>query len=266
MDEDFLKGNRKKTTSDPKANILTLQIVAAVIFLLAAFVIRSVGGQLYTDIREIYYSAVNDDTFASEVMEPQAEDAKTSSDVEPTGAEPIGEKTVPAAVNNSDESEPVEVNDDTAKYIFDFESIKSKMSLSASASNSLQWPLDGTITSGFGYRTDPISGEYLMHGGIDIAADWGTAINAAATGTVTSVGVSSTYGNYLMITHNDNLVTLYAHCSTIVVKEGNSVKKGQQVACVGTTGRSTGPHLHFETRVGGYKANPVWLLPEKQAV
>ena len=260
MDDDFLKGNVKKKISDPKANILMLQIVAASIFLLVAFGIRFTGGQFYTDIREIYYNAVNDDTFASEVTEPQAQDTDTQSDSDTT------EEAVPTAADVVDESEPAEVNDNTAQYIFDFDTIKSQKSLSSSSSNSLQWPLEGTISSPFGYRTDPISGEYLMHGGLDIAAAWGSAIVSASAGTVTSVGVSASYGNYLIITHNDNLVTLYAHCSTIIVQEGGTVKKGEQIACVGTTGRSTGPHLHFETRVGGYKANPAWLLPEKQAV
>lgn len=260
MDDDFLKGNIKKKTSDPKANILTLQIVAASIFLLTAFVIRFAGGQFYTDIREIYYNAVNDDTFASEVTEPQTQDTDVQSDSE------TSEEAIPTDADVVNESEPAEVNDDTAQYIFDFETIKSKKSLSSTSANSLQWPLVGKISSPFGYRNDPISGEYLMHGGLDIAAEWGLAIRAASAGIVTSVGVSASYGNYLMITHNDNLVTLYAHCSTVTVQEGYTVKKGEQIACVGTTGRSTGPHLHFETRVGGYKANPAWLLPEKQAV
>lgn len=258
MDEDILKGKIKKTVSDPKANMLTVQIVAVLIFLLAAFIIRFVGGQFYTDIREIYYNAVNDDTFVSEVMDPQKENNDNQSSSEAT------EEAIPTDADPVEE--PAEVNDDTAQYIFDFDTIKSKMSLTNSSANSLQWPLQGTISSGYGYRTDPISGEYSMHGGLDIAADWGTVIDAAAAGTVNSVGVSPSYGNYLIIKHNDNLSTLYAHCSAVTVQEGETVTKGEQVALVGATGRATGPHLHFETRVGGSRANPLWLLPEKQAV
>ena len=124
------------------------------------------------------------------------------------------------------------------------------------------WPLpvNGEITSGFGWRTDPFSGEQKFHGGIDIGVAAGTPIIAADAGTVTVAnGVDSWgggYGFYVMIDHGGGDETLYAHCSSICVRYGQTVQKGEVIAYVGSTGNSTGNHLHFEIRVNGIKTNP----------
>ena len=97
--------------------------------------------------------------------------------------------------------------------------------------------------------------------GLDIAAPEGTAINAAADGTVTFAGERGTYGNLVGITHENGFVTYYAHCSQLLVQEGDTVEQGETIALVGSTGRSTGPHLHFEVRVNGQRTNPRHYLP-----
>lgn len=119
------------------------------------------------------------------------------------------------------------------------------------------WPLavDGTITSRFGTRKDPISGEIKTHGGTDIAAATGTSILAAADGTVISATWHNSYGYYVKIKHNDTYSTLYAHCSALLVPEGQTVKQGQVIAQVGSTGYSTGPHLHFEVIQNGVRVD-----------
>lgn len=120
-----------------------------------------------------------------------------------------------------------------------------------------QWPLpqNYTITSLFGYREDPFTGEISYHGGTDIAAPGGTPILAAADGTVSIAnGTDSwggSYGYHVKIGHADSFETLYAHCSSICVTEGQQVKQGEVIAYVGTTGSSTGNHLHFEVRQNG---------------
>lgn len=120
-----------------------------------------------------------------------------------------------------------------------------------------QWPLPQsyTITSLFGYREDPFTGEIAYHGGTDIAAPGGTPILAAADGTVSIAnGTDSwggSYGYHVKIGHADSFETLYAHCSSICVTEGQQVKQGEVIAYVGTTGSSTGNHLHFEVRQNG---------------
>ncbi|MDD5796484.1 MAG: peptidoglycan DD-metalloendopeptidase family protein [Oscillospiraceae bacterium] len=119
------------------------------------------------------------------------------------------------------------------------------------------WPLsiNGTITSRFGTRVDPISGVVKTHGGTDIAAPEGTPILAAADGTVVAAKWHNSYGYYVKIQHNDNYSTLYAHCSVLYVSLGQTVKQGQIIAKVGSTGDSTGPHLHFEVLQNGVRVN-----------
>ena len=121
------------------------------------------------------------------------------------------------------------------------------------------WPVRGPITSDFGYRY--IFGENNFHRGIDIAAAAGTAINAAADGTVLFAGVKGTYGNLVILSHSNGFLTYYAHCSKLLVNVGDSVTQGQPIAAVGSTGRSTGPHCHFEVRYNGVAKNPLNYLP-----
>ena len=115
---------------------------------------------------------------------------------------------------------------------------------------------NGRYTSLFGYRTNPITGEFSFHTGVDIAACQGTAIRAAWNGTVTKVGEDSQAGKYIFLEHNDGFVTFYCHCSEIVAQKGAVIRQGETIAKVGSTGWSTGPHLHFETRVGGVAQDP----------
>ncbi len=112
------------------------------------------------------------------------------------------------------------------------------------------------MSSGFGYRNDPLTGAAAMHNGLDFKGPTGTAILAAADGKVTSAGVQSGYGNCIEITHANGLVTRYAHLSGFNVSLGQQVKRGLQIARMGSTGRSTGSHLHFEVRLNGQAINP----------
>jgi len=121
-------------------------------------------------------------------------------------------------------------------------------------------PVSGTLSSGFGYRVHPIEGEELFHYGVDLAADTGTEIDAFASGTVTAVGESSSYGKYLMISHPNGFTTLYAHCSRVTVSSGASVREGEKIAEVGETGQATGPHLHFELQQGEEYLNPIYYV------
>ena len=110
--------------------------------------------------------------------------------------------------------------------------------------------------SGFGWRIDPFTGERAMHEGVDFPSEVGTRVVSAAAGIVVSAEFHPDYGNVVEIDHGNDLTTRYAHCSRILVKAGSVVKRGQPIAEVGTTGRSTGPHLHFEVRFRGVAQNP----------
>jgi murein DD-endopeptidase MepM/ murein hydrolase activator NlpD len=125
----------------------------------------------------------------------------------------------------------------------------------------MMWPVNGTVTSGFGYRMHPILHRRLLHTGINIAAGSGTAIWAADGGKVIYATWVSGYGNTVAIDHGGGVSTLYAHQSSMAVGYGQSVKKGQVIGYVGSTGYSTGPHLHFEVRVNGTPVDPLGYLP-----
>ena len=111
-------------------------------------------------------------------------------------------------------------------------------------------------TSNFGFRIDPFNGHSTFHEGVDFAAESGTPINAAASGKVIYADVHPAYGKCVEIDHGNGLVTRYAHGSELLVKEGDLVVRGQRISRVGSTGRSTGPHLHFEVRLNGVAQNP----------
>ena len=118
----------------------------------------------------------------------------------------------------------------------------------------------GYYTSYFGYRIHPITKKWSFHTGIDIAAEEGTPIRAPLKGKITRIGEDSRSGKYLFMTHSDGFVTFYCHCSEILVSEGMNINKGETLARVGSTGQSTGPHLHFEIRKDEIRLNPVWVL------
>lgn len=124
----------------------------------------------------------------------------------------------------------------------------------------LSWPLRnkaGRISSGFGPRTSPTAGASSYHKGIDIAVSSGTPIIAAGSGEVVTATYSSSAGNYVMISHGNRLYTVYMHCSRLAVKVGDTVSKGQVIAYVGSTGISTGAHLHFGVSQNGSYVNPL---------
>lgn len=125
-------------------------------------------------------------------------------------------------------------------------------------------PVMGTVTSAFGYREHPTMGRHAVHGGVDIAADKGTEVSAFTGGTVASVGHSDDFGLYLQIDHPNGLSTFYSHCERICVQKGDAVTVGQTVAQVGSTGQSTGPHLHFEVRLNGVRLNPMHYIDPVQ--
>ncbi len=115
---------------------------------------------------------------------------------------------------------------------------------------------EGFVGSGYGMRNDPFTGELSMHAGVDFAAPTGTPIFAAAGGAVIAAETTPQFGNMVEIDHGKGVSTVYAHTSRMLVKPGDFVRKGQKIAEVGTTGRSTGPHLHFEVHVNGSPQNP----------
>jgi murein DD-endopeptidase MepM/ murein hydrolase activator NlpD len=124
------------------------------------------------------------------------------------------------------------------------------------------WPVIGPITSSFGQREDPFNGEGAFHAGIDISAAFGTPVHATADGIVASAGMESGYGREVQIDHGNGIDTLYGHLSGFAVTPGQQVREGQVIGYVGMSGRTTGPHLHYEVRIHNAPVNPHRYLRE----
>lgn len=121
-------------------------------------------------------------------------------------------------------------------------------------------PVDGAVTSGFGYRDSPINGKNEFHLALDIGAAEGAEIGAFAAGTVEYIGESDVYGQYLQLDHGNGVTSFYAHCSKLCVRQGQTVAAGEKVAESGATGEVTGPHLHFEMKKDGVRLNPAYYI------
>jgi murein DD-endopeptidase MepM/ murein hydrolase activator NlpD len=125
------------------------------------------------------------------------------------------------------------------------------------------WPtLSRTVTSPFGYRKDPFTDKLSFHRGIDIAGKMNDPVVAAAKGTVHTVGSDKFHGNHIILEHGNGLRTWYMHLNEIVVHQGDSIDRGQLIGKLGTSGRSTGPHLHYEILLKGKSTNPAAYLPK----
>ena len=180
------------------------------------------------------------------------------------GSEGLAEITADVTYVNGNERERnitnnVTITEPTAKVI----AVGTKERPSWLPTGSFIWPVYGNITSYFGYRY--IFGSYSYHSGIDIAAAYGTGIQAADGGTViwagTGTGSNWSYGKYVIIDHGNGYQTYYAHCSSLLVSVGDKVYQGQVIARVGSTGRSTGNHCHFQVKINGTTVNPLSYLP-----
>ncbi len=236
-----LKEEKKpqKEKKSGKASVVAVQSIACVVVVLLALLLRLVGGTAYEQLRQSFH----DSLMRNDLLEVLAtiwdgdplasESAPTdTADVQPDGVStgrvpPTGALAVSLRVNR------------------------------AAAAPLLQ----GRVSSCYGYRTDPTGGGEQFHRGVDIAAAAGAPIAAMYEGSVTEVGQSNSLGNYIRLSHGDGLEVLYAHCSTILATQGTKVRAGETVALVGSTGDSTGNHVHIEITVDGTTYNPMGVVP-----
>jgi len=196
---------------------------------------------------------------------PEEETAKESEaeTTEPKETEPE-EETKPKASTAEKTQEKVTVKK-TALSVKSSEKQSSKTDAVSTAAlpqtkEEIVSPVSGWYSSYYGYRTNPITGNNTLHTGLDIAAAQGSKIKAAYSGTVRKVGEDSRSGKYLYLTHSDGSETLYCHCSKILAEEGAVIRQGETIALVGSTGWSTGPHLHFEIHKNGERLDPLPYL------
>ena len=230
---------------DGKFYIVVLQSMMCLIILAVVLVIKTFFTDLYKETKNFYIQNIEDTTKIEQITEPENQNENISSN-----------PTLSAQATNSKPEETVVETAAGGPYNSDsinFNEIRKNL-----ITNKFLVPLDDyTLTSSYGYRKDPFTNEYAFHKGLDMAANMGDEIKASLSGTVVIATKDESYGNYIVIEHSNSLKTLYAHSSELLVKQGDTVITGQTIAKIGSTGRSTGPHLHFEVILNDEKVNPL---------
>lgn len=248
--------NRKNKDYLTKA--LLLQFLVCIILFGILFSLKSSNNKLFTEIQKSFSQRLEDNLSVDEaksvfsIVTDKKKEIDNTDEPETTESEtvfvPFEEPSLSAEIIatggrdievSSSEEIPENVSVDDYK-------LSQKMVL----------PLNGKTTSEFGIRTHPISGDLRFHAGIDIAADKGESIYSAFDGIVVEADYDQWNGNYLKIEHDNNIMTVYCHCENLNVSVGQKIRAGEVIATVGSTGSSTGPHLHFELRVNNISYNP----------
>lgn len=244
--EDFEQTETVVKKKNSTNSVMIVQLVVCIFAVVSVFLIGRLSPQTFEFIRDEYNRIMSVDMDAKEIA---------------SSAKKVIERAEATDEGQTAEKSTERKNVNTVKSAADGE-VMAVMSLFKS-DEEITVPVHGEITSEYGNRTNPVSGEYLMHSGVDIAASQGTEIRAAYSGIVSEVGSNSVGGNYISLVHKDGSETLYCHCSKIIAEKGDVIRAGETIALVGSTGRSTGPHLHFEITVDGKTENPLLYLPNK---
>lgn len=224
--EKLIKASNFDKKYQPKLIMLVVQISVCLLILGGATLLKSFGGNCFDFVKQWYNEKIND----SIIVEKSINEYQTV----------IREKFPKNAkfVNYSSKNIP-------------------EILLTVNLHSPLH---SGRITSKFGKRSDPITGKEKFHNGLDISAELDTPIHAVLPGTVTQSERIGGYGNCIILDHGNNIKTLYAHCNRLNVTTGDIVNRGQEVASVGSSGKSTGEHLHFEILINEKKMNPEKFL------
>lgn len=240
---------------------LLSQSVIALVLVCALLVVKFAFPKTYSGVSEFYVKNFQDKTSAGEVL----------NDDSSTAAEQQGSASSDGVVKKDDKDEERQYSSIDLVGESDLSSSQVSGAVTApvvmvqspedrSETSAAVSPVKGRITSYFSSRTHPLSGSDSFHYGVDIGADNGDPIFAVLDGTVCVSKYDSTYGYYVVIEHSNGVKTLYAHCSKLLVERGEKVTKGQNIARVGSTGNSTGPHLHFELLVNGVRIDPMTVF------
>lgn len=256
--------------------VVAVQSISCAVVLLIVLIMRLVGGDAFGQLRESFNAAIMENTFASTIASlfaggdasgtesSDSSGSPTDPSSDAGGSEtsaPDTSTTQPIAGSESTVpgmgGQDIDVRERKVLYAPEgatFVPLKSNRLASAPLS-------EGTISSYFGYRENPTKGGLSFHQGVDIAAPEGAPVSAMFYGVVTAAGTSSSYGNYVRISHGNGMEILYAHCSEVLVQKDTVIRAGETVAKVGSTGDSTGSHLHVEVKVDGIAYDPLPLLP-----
>lgn len=256
------KDEGEKTHSRRYLSVVGVQCLACAVAVLLALLLRTAGGSAYDQLRQSFRESLwrNDllgtlarlwDGEPLEEEPPTEEEGEVPSDASDSTTEPTDSASSPkpteqTTTNPSEGRLPPE----------------GALAVPLQVNMAACPPLAaGTLTSGYGYRQDPLGNGEEFHRGVDIAAPAGTPVAAMFYGRVSAVGENDSLGRYLRLDHGDGVEVLYAHCETVLAVEGTFVRRGERVALVGNTGRSTGSHLHVQISCDGAVYNPCGILP-----
>ena len=247
--------------------LIAVQSISCVVVILIALVIRFAGGEAFEQLRQSFSDSLMNNslvaTLSALVEGNSGENSIDTSDgtsgpsdteTEPSGTDSAGET---AAVDTGSTAAPMGGRDLAVTEKKAFYAPEGATFAPLKVNTAPARPLaSGTVTSYFGYRENPTQGGESFHQGLDIAADAGSPIAALFFGVVTETGESASYGHYIKISHGGGLEVLYAHCSQILAAKDAVLRAGETVARVGSTGDSTGNHLHIEVRLNGVAYDP----------
>ncbi len=250
--------------------ILFQAVLCALLFIII-FALKTNGNTLFVELDNLLYDKLNNNSVVEEVVDvfskQKIKDNKKT-DEEVTTEPPINNRETEDETLFVPFEEPSLTAEIKGAGGADIQ-IDSEMEIPENVSISsyklnqkMIKPLSGTITSYFGPRIHPIGGDLRFHAGIDIAADKGTPIYAAFDGVVEEAGYDKWNGYYIKLKHDNNIMTVYCHCEKLNVKNKQVIRAGECVATVGSTGSSTGPHLHFELRINNKSFDPSIALKE----
>lgn len=268
--------SKPKTKTDYLIRLILLQSVLSLLIVSGVFLASKISPNLFAEMKEDYGRIMQNDMSVGDiagdlkdaaqfVFKPveiteaateKSEDAFTVSTYEVTSDETgetiaVGEIIENGSGGSDIESVQAAKGTSFADYYVSVEPVI---------------PVKGArITSRFGYRTHPITGNYGFHTGLDLAAAEGTPIAAAFYGTIAETGEDDAWGKYVLMEHSDGFATFYCHLSEIYAEEGAVIRQGETIGLVGSTGWSTGPHLHFEVRINGVRVDPELLLYPENA-
>lgn len=260
MDNNFYeykRENRPRKTEEKPKNIMTkviaVQLVLSLLISGVLFAICKGDSELSKNIKSFYVSVCEEDMTVSQILDVFKNVAQVTFSPTAEWEEDFSPNKEESTEQTTDETAAGETNETPTGEKADF----SPVFLTVNFQNPIE---SNNITSRFGYRISPITNEYSLHTGLDIAAPENTEIYSAYDGIVVKAECNEINGNYIVIRHSQTLKTTYNHCNKLLVREGEKVKKGEKIALVGATGYATGNHLHFEVLLNGKYINPLWVL------
>lgn len=265
-----------KTKTDYFVRLVLLQSVLCILVVSGVFLVSKFSPVAYAKMHEDYLKIMQKDMSAGEMLEQLRDTAEFV--FKPSE---LSESAFSANVATESSAEKINVNsfevtsDETGEKVAVGEIINGSGGGDLEGKEAVKGtsfapyyvsvepviPVKGArITSRFGYRTNPVSGNYGFHTGIDLAVDEGTPVSAVFYGRVAEIGESDVWGKYVLMEHSDGFATYYCHLSEIYVEKNAVIRQGETVGLVGSTGWSTGPHLHFEVRINNIRVDPEKLL------